>query len=109
MAESRPALLVRTPLAQLHEEPVGLPRMHPREVWPAVIHAGALALEPLDRARDVRGVEADEVDALAVHVDELGHGGRGIRRLKQLDVADAQREDRVDEAELLRFAALVHL
>jgi hypothetical protein len=57
----------------------------------------------------VLALEADEVHSLTVAGEELPDGLLRIGRLEQLDVADARRQDRVQEAELLRLSALVHL
>ena len=82
--------------------------MHPGDVLvPAVIDLDAVLPEALDARGDVLALEADQVDALAVPGEEPAHGLRGVRRLEQLDVADAGRQDRVLEAELLGLRAAV--
>src|SRR5215207_6823531 len=101
-------LVVLLGLAQLDEQAVRLARVDPRDVGPAVIDPRALLLQMLDPGGHVLGVEADEVHALALLRKELADGLGGIGGLHQLDVALAERQDRVLEAELLRLAALVH-
>src|SRR5687768_15006848 len=101
-------LVVLLALAELDEQAVGLAGMHPRDLRAAVVHAHALVLEVLHAAGNVLGLEADEIDALALLREELADGLVGIRRLHQLDVARADRQDRVLEAELLGLAPLVH-
>src|SRR5262249_58657061 len=82
--------------------------MHPGDVRAAPVDAHAGLLEPLDAARDVLTLEADEIDALAVLGQEAADRLVRIGRLQELDVADARRQDRILEAELLRLAAVMH-
>src|SRR2546422_7417288 len=62
-------------------------------------------LELLDAAEDVPALEADEVDALTVLLEEAPDRLGRVRRLQELDVADPRRQDRVLESEFLGLAA----
>src|SRR2546428_8823920 len=100
--------VVSLALAQLDEEAVRLARMHPGDVRAPVVHARTLFLDVLHGARDVLGLEPDEVDAFAFLREEFPDRLVRVRGLHQLDVAGAERQDRVLEPELLRLAARVH-
>src|SRR5213083_454012 len=95
-------------VAQLDEEPVRLARVHPRDVRTRAVHLHAVRPQLRHRARHVGALEADQIDALAALREELADGLAGIRRLQQLDVADARGQDGVLEAEALRGVAPVH-
>src|SRR5437762_3600219 len=99
--------VVRLALAQLDEEAVRLAGMQPRDVRAPIVHPRALGLQMLHAARDVVRLEAHEIDALAFLREELAHRLGRVGRLHQLDVAGAERKDRVLEAEFLRLAPLV--
>src|SRR5262249_46173566 len=96
-------------LAQLDEEAVRVLRVHPGDVGAAAVDARARLFQTLDAAGNVLALETHEVDALAVLGQEAADRLVRIGRLQELDVADARRQDRVLEAELLRLAAVVHL
>src|SRR5205814_3550260 len=99
---------VRLALAELDEEAVGIARVHPGDVLVrTVIDLDAVLPEALDARGDVLTLEADQVDALAVPGEEPAHRLRRVRRLEQLDVADAGGQDRILEAELLGLRAMV--
>src|SRR5256886_15828257 len=70
-----------------------------------VVDADAVRLELLDAAENVPALEADEVDALAVLLEEAPDRLGRVRRLQELDVADPRRQDRVLESEFLRLPA----
>src|SRR5262249_9055905 len=95
-------------LAELDEEPVRVLRMHPGDVGAPAVDARARLLQALDAAGNVLALEAHEVDALAVLGQEAADRLVQIGRLQELDVADARRQDRILEAELLRLAAVMH-
>src|SRR5262245_18384607 len=83
--------------------------MDPGDVGLGAVDAHAFGPEPGDCAGDLLALEADEIDALAVLVEEASARLRGIARLQQLDVPDPRRQDRVLEPELLRLAPMVDL
>src|SRR5262245_2747438 len=82
--------------------------MHPGDVGAPAVDARARLLQALDAAGNVLALEAHEVDALAVLGQEAADRLVRIGRLQELDVADARRQDRILEAELLRLAAVMH-
>src|SRR3990170_4066025 len=90
-----PMSVILLALAQLDEETVGLAGMDPCDLRPPVVDAHAFVLEVLDAAGDVLGVEADQVDTFALLREELPDRLARVRRLHQLDVAGAERQDRV--------------
>ena len=53
--------------------------------------------------------KAHQVDALAVLGEEAADRFVQVRRLQELDVADARREDRILESELLGLGAVMNL
>src|SRR5207249_3817712 len=73
-----------------------------------VVDPHALLLEALDASGNVLTLEADEVHALAVLLEEAPDRLGRVRRLQQLDVTDPRGQDRVLEAELLRLAPTMH-
>src|SRR2546422_8846514 len=86
------SLVVPLARAQLDEEPVRVAGMDPGDVLARpVVDADAVRLELLDAAEDVPALEADEVDALAVLLEEAPDRLGRVRRLQELDVADPRR------------------
>src|SRR5262245_18103550 len=62
----------------------------------------------LELRADVRGLEADVMEALAAALEELRHAARGVDRLEELDLAPPDREERrahalVADGRLLRY------
>src|SRR5947208_1083449 len=103
-------LVVPLARAQLDEHPVRILGMNPGDL-PAgsVVDPDALRLESLDAPLDVMTLEADEVDALAVLLEEAPDRLGRVRRLQELDVPDPGRQNRVLESELLGLAPVMHV
>src|SRR3989304_2583186 len=94
-------LAVPLAVAQLDEDAMGVLGMDPRDVRAPVIHPRALLPEVGGGGRNVLALEPHEVHALAVPGEKAARCLVRVRRLEQLDVADASRQDRVLEPELL--------
>src|SRR4051812_8412191 len=86
-------------LDQLHEHAVARTRVDEgdRSFRPAARSAvdqlESVQLETQERLREVRDLEADVVEALALAREKAGDAGRVVRRLDELDLGLADREE----------------